>query len=207
MIALHSVTKIYGPVRALVNVTCELKPGTITVLRGPNGSGKSTLLAILGTMTRPTSGQVDHGEFGSEVRHVRASLGWVGHESLCYPDLTGRQNIEFAAALRACDTAAAFTEAAARFDLAAFAERPLRTYSRGQRQRVALARSLVNAPRLLLLDEPTTGLDDVATRRLVAVLREEAARGATVVLSTHDAAFGTEVGAAFIGLERGRTAP
>jgi heme exporter protein A len=147
---------------------------------------------------------VNHGDLGSSRREVRATLGWVGHESLCYPDLTGRQNIELAARLHGCSPPEAFALAAARFDLGAFANRPFRTYSRGQRQRVALGRALVHSPRLLLLDEPTTGLDAAATARLGQVLRDEAARGATVVLSTHDSAFASTVATAVVALDRGR---
>ena len=204
MITLEGVTKTYGPVRALVNVSCALEPAAITVLRGPNGSGKSTLLSLIGTMARPTSGRVDHGPLGRTRAEVRATLGWVGHDSLCYPDLTARQNIELAATLHGCAPAEAFNRAAERFDLGAFAGRPFRTYSRGQRQRVALARALVHGPRLLLLDEPPTGLDTGATERLVRVLREEASRGATVVLSTHDGAFASEIATAIVTLDRGR---
>lgn len=204
MITLEGVTKTYGPVRALVNVSCALEPAAITVLRGPNGSGKSTLLSLIGTMARPTSGRVDHGPLGRTRAEVRATLGWVGHDSLCYPDLTARQNIELAATLHGCPPGEAFSRAAERFDLAAFAGRPFRTYSRGQRQRVALARALVHGPRLLLLDEPTTGLDTGAADRLVRVLREEASRGATVVLSTHDDAFASEIATAIVTLDRGR---
>jgi ABC-type multidrug transport system ATPase subunit len=204
MILLDNITKTYGPVRALVGITCSFRSGTLTTLRGPNGSGKSTLLTVVGTMTRPTSGRIDHGELGPGNLTVRASLGWVGHESLCYPDLTGRENIELAATLHGCDAGRAFAQSADRFDLHAFAARPVRTYSRGQRQRVALARALVHSPALLLLDEPTTGLDAAATERLRTVLREEAARGATVVLSTHDDAFASALGGDRITLERGR---
>ncbi len=204
MILLENITKTYGPVRALVGVSCSFRPGSITTLRGPNGSGKSTLLTILGTMTRPTSGRIDHGDLGADTQAVRGSLGWVGHESLCYPDLTGRENIELAASLHACDPGRAFTVSAERFDLHVFANRPVRTYSRGQRQRVALARALVHSPALLLLDEPTTGLDAAAIDRLGAVLREEAARGATVVLSTHDDGFAQSLGGDVVTLERGR---
>jgi heme ABC exporter ATP-binding subunit CcmA len=207
MISLRSVTKTYGPVRALVGVSCTFAAGAITVLRGPNGSGKSTLLAIVGLMTKPTSGYIDHGDLGSRRHEVRGTLGWVGHESLCYPDLTGRQNIELAATLHACDPRRAFATAADRFDLKPFADRPVRTYSRGQRQRIALARALVQAPRLLLLDEPTTGLDEAAVERLAAVLRDEASRGATVVISTHDDAFARVVGGELLTLDRGRRTP
>ena len=204
MITLHGVSKTYGPVRALVGVTCTFAAGAITVLRGPNGSGKSTLLAIVGLMTKPTSGYIDHGDLGSRRDEIRGALGWVGHESLCYPDLTGRQNVELAASLHDCDPREAFATAAERFDLKVFADRPVRTYSRGQRQRIALARALVQSPRLLLLDEPTTGLDETAVARLGAVLREESARGATVVISTHDDGFASTVGSELLTLDRGR---
>jgi ABC-type multidrug transport system ATPase subunit len=203
VITLHSVTKTFGPVRALVGVSCAFPTGSITVLRGPNGSGKSTLLSIIGTMTRPTAGRVDHGELGPDRRQVRSTMGWVGHDSLCYPDLTGRENIELAASLHGCDPAAAFTRAAERFDLRAFANRPVRTFSRGQRQRVALARALVHGPRLLLLDEPTTGLDGPATERLRALVVEEALGGATIILSTHDDAFAAGVMDVRSGVSRG----
>jgi heme exporter protein A len=213
VITLQNVTKTYGPVRALIGVTCQFPPRSISFLRGPNGSGKSTLLSILGTVTRPTSGRVDHGELGSDRPTVRSTLGWVAHDSLCYPDLTGRENIRLAAALHGRDPEAAFAEAAVRFDLQAFANRSVRTFSRGQRQRIALARALIHAPLLILLDEPTTGLDAVAIERLRTVLLEEARRGATIVLSTHDDAFATAleasasregIGGEVVALDRGR---
>ncbi|HXN31583.1 MAG TPA: ABC transporter ATP-binding protein [Polyangiaceae bacterium] len=204
LVELRNVTKAYGPVRALVGVSCDFHEGIITVIQGPNGSGKSTLLAILGTLARPTSGVVDHGALGKRRGAVRRTLGWVGHESLSYLDLTGRQNIELAAHLYGCDPAVACREAAERLELGPFVDRPVRTYSRGQRQRVALARALVHQPRLLLLDEPTTGLDKSAARRLTDVVREEAARGAVVVVVTHDAAFAEDVGGRVVTLDRGR---
>jgi ABC-type multidrug transport system ATPase subunit len=204
VIELRNVTKTYGSVRALAGVSCRFEPSAATVVRGPNGSGKSTLLAIVGTLAKATSGVVDHGELGRTRQEIRRCLGWVGHESLCYPDLGARENIELAARLHGCDPGAAYERAAARFDLWTFAERPVRTYSRGQRQRVALARALVHEPKLLLLDEPTTGLDAQATGRLLAVMKEEIVGGATVVVVTHDAGFGDALGGRVIEMERGR---
>jgi heme exporter protein A len=201
---LSFVTKTYGPIRALAGVSCRFEPGSVTAIVGPNGSGKSTLLSIAGTLTRPTTGKVTYGDLGRNWPAIRAVLGWLGHESLCYPDLTGRQNIRLAAALYRLDADAAFARVADRFDLATFADRPFRTYSRGQRQRLALARALVHQPELLLLDEPTTGLDDKATERLASVIREEAGRGATVVVVTHDRAFAGAVASCTLALERGR---
>jgi heme exporter protein A len=203
-IELRSVTKTFGPVRALVSVDAAFEGGRVSVVSGPNGSGKSTLLAIVGTLARPTSGKIDHGDLGRRHAEVRAALGWLGHESLCYADLSGRENIELAARLYGCDPQEAFARAAERFDLSSFAARPVRTYSRGQRQRVALARALVHRPKLLLLDEPTTGLDAASTERLVRVVEEEASRGVVVIVVTHDTAFAERFGGPSLRLERGR---
>jgi heme ABC exporter ATP-binding subunit CcmA len=203
-VEVNGVTKTYGPVRALLGVSCRFCEGQIKVIRGPNGSGKSSLLSIVGTLSRATSGHVDYGSLGSRREEVRRTLGWLGHDSLCYPDLTGRENIELVARLHDCDPDAAFRKARERFDLGAFAERPARTYSRGQRQRVAVARALVHGPRLLLLDEPTTGLDAAATERLTDVIHEEAGRGAIVVVVTHDQGFTAALRGDVLTLERGR---
>ena len=119
-VELHNVTKVYGPVRALAGVSCGFVAGRVTVVQGPNGSGKSTLLAVVGTLTRPTSGFVDHGDLGQQRGEVRWNLGWVGHESLCYLDLTGRQNIELAARLYGRDPLEACKQAADRLGLGPF---------------------------------------------------------------------------------------
>lgn len=198
------MTKTYGAVRALVGLTATFRAGRVTAVLGPNGSGKSTLLSVVGMLTRPTSGRVLVGGRPALREEMRSRLGWVGHDSLCYGDLSGRENIELAARLHGVAPKEAYERARLRFDLDVFAERPFRTYSRGQRQRVALARALVHGPTLLLLDEPTTGLDAAGTERLVAVVREEAATGATVVVVTHDEGFARELESARLVLERGR---
>ncbi len=187
-VEVHSVTKTFGAVRALVGVSARFEGGRLSVIEGPNGAGKSTLLSIVGTLARPSSGRVDHGELGRSAHEVRASLGWLGHDALSYLDLSGRENIELAARLHRRDPREAMDVARARFELDSFCERPMRTYSRGQRQRIALARALVHRPRLILLDEPTAGLDAKSTRRLVEIVKEEARAGAIVVVVTHDPA-------------------
>lgn len=203
-VELRAVTKTFGAVRALVGVSATFEAGRVSMVLGPNGSGKSTLLSIVGTLARPTSGKVSHGSLGKSRDEVRTALGWVGHDSLCYGDLSGRENIELAARLHGIPAHAAFEAARARFNLGAFAERAFRTYSRGQRQRVALARALVHSPKLLLLDEPTTGLDAESVDALREVVRAEARRGAVVVVITHDAGFAESTGDVRVVLDRGR---
>ncbi len=162
-----NVTKTYGAVRALLGVSARFEPGRISMVLGANGSGKSTLLSLVGTLATPTVGKISHGELGASRADVRRNLGWLGHDSLCYGDLTGRENLRFAARLHGVG-GGAIDAAVGRFHLQTFADRPFRTYSRGQRQRVALARALLHAPRLLLLDEPTTGLDKASVELLRA---------------------------------------
>jgi ABC-type multidrug transport system ATPase subunit len=207
-VELNGVTKTYPPaVRALRSpgVTAAFTGGKVSVILGANGSGKSTLLSIIGTLSRPTSGKVSHGALGRTRESVRGRLGWLGHDALCYGDLTGRENIELAARLHALSPDLAYERARERFPtLGQFSERPFRTYSRGQRQRVALARALVHDPALLLLDEPTTGLDRDGVQTLSEVIRSEAARGAVVILVTHDESFAQSIGDERLVLEAGK---
>jgi ABC-type multidrug transport system ATPase subunit len=203
-VELSRVTKRFGAVRALAGVDASFAASRVAVLTGGNGSGKSTLLAIVGTLARATAGDVNHGDIGRDVREVRANLGWVGHETLAYGDLTGRENIVLTARIHGLRPAQALDEAIERFALAAFVDRLVRTYSRGQRQRVALARALLHHPALLLLDEPTAGLDAASTANLARVVREEALHGATVILSTHDPSLTDDVGDDIWLLDRGR---
>jgi len=203
VIELRHVSKSYGGVRAVVDASLQLRAGDVVVIEGANGSGKSTLLGILGTLIRPTSGRVDYGELGTTLEQVRGGIGWVGHDTLCYGDLTAHENLALAARLSSAP-ADAVERARARFGLGEFATRPVRTYSRGQRQRVALARALVQRPKLLLLDEPSTGLDVKTTQQLVDVVAEEAKGGATVVVVTHDAQFAQTLKASRYQMDRGR---
>lgn len=205
MVKLTGVTKSFPPaVRALRGVTVSFAPSKVSVVLGANGSGKSTLLSIIGTLAKPTSGKVDHGALGKTRESVRRTLGWLGHDALCYADLSGRENIELAARLHGIAVDQAYESARERFDLGAFADRPFRTYSRGQRQKVALARALVHAPKLLLLDEPTTGLDKPSVDRLLDVIKEEATRGAVVIVVTHDDVFAKSAADARVVLDRGQ---
>jgi heme exporter protein A len=209
-VELRGVSKTFGPVRALAGVSTTFESGKVTVVSGSNGSGKSTLLAIAADLSRPTSGSVEYRGLGEDRSAIRRAIGWLGHESLCYGDLTGRENVALSAKLYGLDPAVTYAAAARRFDLEAFSTRPVRTYSRGQRQRIALARALLHSPKILLLDEPTAGLDKGSVTRLIEVVKEEAQRGAVVILVTHDDEVADAIADARIQLERGRlvsTAP
>lgn len=197
------VGRMYGATSALRDVSACFSRGSITLIEGPNGSGKSTLLGILSTAIRPSSGAVLWHPFGPNPEQARSFIGWLGHEALVYPDLSGIENLSWVARLHGLppDTVLSLAE---RLHLGAFARRPVRTMSRGQRQRIALARALLPRPSLLLLDEPTTGLDREGISLLLQITREEALRGAIVAVIAHDPEIGAQLGATSLRLERGQ---
>jgi len=197
----RGVTKRYGGTMALRGVTATFREGELVLVEGPNGSGKSTLLGVLGFAIRPTSGTVT---IDPEKNAKRADVGWLSHETLAYADLSGRKNLELAAEWYGLDAAEVWGAAQERFQLGAFAERPLRTNSRGQRQRVALAKALLHQPKILLLDEPTTGLDTVGVERLLVVVQEEVEQGAVVVVVAHDVSIFEGLRPRRLHLDRGR---
>lgn len=184
-IVVDSVTRTFGAIAALRAVSLELRAGEITMLEGSNGAGKSTLLSVLATVLRPTRGRVSYEPLGEDVGLVRPELGWVAHESLCYRELTGRENVELAARIYGVDVATAWERACERVQAQSFGDRPIGRLSRGQRQRIALARALVHDPSVLLLDEAWTGLDRQSSELLEQALVVERDRGALVVVSSH----------------------
>lgn len=188
-VAVEDVSRHFGRRRALSRVTLTCGAGRIVGLLGPNGAGKSTLLAVLSTLLAPSSGRVRYGT--SEARAagpgLRARLGLLGHDLYLYPELTARENLRFFARLYDVPDAPAVVDRA--LGTAGLAERGddvVAGFSRGMRQRLALERALLHGPRLLLLDEPFTGLDDASGAALVARLRGLRQEGAIVVLATHD---------------------
>jgi ABC-type multidrug transport system ATPase subunit len=205
----RALTKTWGPTRALMSVDLSLPAGACTVIEGPNGAGKSTLVGILSLLSRPTKGTLRFGEHDAltQTEALRGSIGVLAHAAMVYPDLTGLESLMLAAELYGvADGKSRVSALRDRFDIGTFAERPTRTYSRGQLQRIALARALLHEPRLLLLDEPSTGLDVKATERLVTAVDAERARGAIVVLVTHDPVLAERCADHRVLLERGRRA-
>ncbi len=184
------LTRHYGRRRALSDISFDCHAGEVIALVGPNGAGKSTLLSILSTLTRATSGDVRYGVHTALAAgaSLRRRLGWLGHDLQLYPELTARENLHFFARLSGADGPdASVARALELARLESRADDPVGSFSRGMRQRLALERALIHDPRLVLLDEPFTGLDRASTEGLAARLRTLAARARLVVLATHDA--------------------
>lgn len=200
------MTRLFGATPALRAVNANFDAGSITFLEGPNGAGKSTLLAVIGTVLAPTVGEVIYHPLGSELERVRPHIGWVAHESLCYRELSARDNVELAARIYGVDVEGAWERVAKRVGAEALADRRVATLSRGQRQRIALARALVHEPALLLLDEPWSGLDRTSAEHLQQALLEERARGALVIVVNHADGLAERLGARCVRLENGRVA-
>jgi heme exporter protein A len=170
-------------------VSFEVGRGEILGLLGPNGAGKTTLLAMLATLLRPTAGRIVYGdhEAAGLGGALRGRIGVLGHDLYLYPELTARENLAFFAGLyHRRDPEGDAAAALERAGLADRANDAVSGFSRGMRQRVALERALIHAPRLVLLDEPFTGLDDASTGALVTRLRGLRDDGAIVILATHD---------------------
>ncbi|MDA1185593.1 MAG: ABC transporter ATP-binding protein [Acidobacteria bacterium] len=183
------VSRHFGRRRAISHVSFSVTRGSLLGLLGPNGAGKSTLLAMLATLLRPSAGRIRYGAHDSATpgSALRSAIGVLGHDLFLYPELTAGENLEFFAGLYAvADPRASAIEALQLAGLADRADDAVSSFSRGMRQRVALERALIHRPRLLLLDEPFTGLDDASGAALTARLRALRETGAIVVLATHD---------------------
>jgi heme ABC exporter ATP-binding subunit CcmA len=188
-VAADEVSRHFGRRRAVSRVSFTARSGAILGLLGPNGAGKSTLLAMLATLLRPTSGAIRFGSLapGAHGPAMRSQIGVLGHDLFLYPELTALENLAFFAALyKQPDSRAVALRALTRAGLADRADDPVTSFSRGMRQRVALERALIHQPKLALLDEPFTGLDDASTAALVERLGALRASGTIVILATHD---------------------
>src|SRR5436305_6901595 len=188
-VRVRSVVKRFGETTALAGVDLEVAEGAIFGLLGPNGAGKTTLVRMLATLLEPDAGSAE--VFGHDVVHdavaVRAMLGLTGQFAAVDEILSGRENLEMFGRLfdlPRADARRRAGELLERFDLADAADRPARTYSGGMRRRLDLASSLLTRPRILFLDEPTTGLDPRSRNSLWAVVRELVREGTTPLLTT-----------------------
>jgi heme exporter protein A len=203
----EGVRRTFGGVTVLGGVDLVVEGGECVALLGANGAGKTTLLRVLAMLLRPSGGRLSL--FGEDAAARPAAvlrrIGYVGHESACYGDLTAVENLAFYADLYDLpDAGRRVEELLSWTELGRAAGRPVRTFSRGMVQRLALARALLHRPELLLLDEPFTGLDPHATAMLEALLAELRAAGHAIVLSTHDLPRATALASRVVLLHRGR---
>ena len=188
-LAVVDLARHYGRRKALSQINFTSGAGEIIGLLGPNGAGKSTLLNILATLVAPSRGQVLYGDKTAAQggADVRGRIGMLGHDLFLYPELTAMENLVFFARLYGMAEVTAVAETSlARAGLTDRGHDLVSGFSRGMRQRVALERALLHDPRLVLLDEPFTGLDQASTAALVARLRERQAAGCIIVIATHD---------------------
>ena len=185
---LRDVSRLYGRRRALWHASLAARAGEVIGLFGPNGAGKSTLLGLVSTLMRPTGGGIYFG--GADATTLgdglRARIGLLGHDLFLYGELTARENLEFFGALYGVRDRARIDAALERARLTERAGDRVSGFSRGLRQRLALERALIHEPRVVLLDEPFTGLDVDSTDLLIDRLRDLKAAGAIVLMATHD---------------------
>jgi heme exporter protein A len=200
----RGLVRRFGERAVLRGVDLAVEQGELVLLTGPNGAGKTTLLRVLATVLRPNGGSVS--VLGSELPRAageaRRRLGYLGHEALAYPALSARENLELYAALHGV-AAGEVERALAAVGLAGRAGGRAGELSRGMRQRLSLARASLHRPQLLLLDEPTAGLDEDGQGLLRDVL---AARTATVVAATHEPGWFDGLGGRRVRLDEGRVA-
>jgi ABC-2 type transport system ATP-binding protein len=210
-ITVDSLARSFGDVPAVRDMSFTASAGTVTALIGPNGSGKTTLMLMLASLLRPDSGSIRVAGF-DPVKHpgdVRALLGWMPDALGSWDSLTVRSALETTGRLYRMSRSAAAGRASELLDLVGLnelASRPTRVLSRGQKQKLSLARSLVHDPQVLLLDEPASGLDPLARVDLQVLVRRLASEGKTVLVSSHVLAELDEMADAAVYVDAGVTA-
>jgi heme exporter protein A len=206
MITVKKLVKRFGLKPVLRGLDFQVEAGEFVALLGPNGAGKTTFLRILASLSRPSMGEVRIAGYRlpEQAAALRRRLGVVSHLPLLYGDLTAEENLLFYA--RMYDLQETHQRAAEVLELVGLAARRrdlVRTFSRGMQQRLAIGRAVLHDPEVMLFDEPHTGLDQDACQMLDTVLREVAARGRTVVMTSHDLARAADLASRFDILSRG----
>jgi len=206
MITVKKLVKRFGLKTVLRGVDFEVQPGEFVALLGPNGAGKTTFLRILASLSRPSLGDVKIAGYKlpHEAAQVRARLGVVSHLPLLYGDLTAEENLRFYARMyNIPNIELRVTEVLEMVGLEARRRDLVRTFSRGMQQRLAIGRAVLHDPDVVLFDEPYTGLDQDASAMLDDLLKTVAAKGRTVVMTSHDLARAEDLATRFDILSRG----
>jgi heme exporter protein A len=207
MIKVNKLVKRFGSKVVLRSLDFAVGAGEFVALLGPNGAGKTTFLRILASLSRPVMGSVHIAGYRlpQQAAAVRRRLGVVSHLPLLYGDLTGEENLRFYGRMYAVPgIEERISEVLEIVGLAKRRRDLVRTFSRGMQQRLAIGRAVLHDPEVMLFDEPHTGLDQDACEMLDTVLREVAARGRTVVMTSHDLARAADLATRFDVLSRGK---
>jgi heme exporter protein A len=206
MITAHKLVKRFGLKTVLRGLNFEVDQGEFVALLGPNGAGKTTFLRILASLSKPSMGEVNIAGYRlpNQAAAVRNRLGVVSHLPLLYGDLTAEENLRFYARMYGIPNQnKRISEVLNLVGLYPRRRDLVRTFSRGMQQRLAIGRAVLHDPEVMLFDEPHTGLDQDACAMLDNVLREVAARGRTVVMTSHDLARAADLASRFDILSRG----
>ena len=206
MITVKKLVKRFGLKTVLRGVDFDVQPGEFVALLGPNGAGKTTFLRILASLSRPSLGEVSVAGYRlpNEAASVRARLGVVSHLPLLYGDLSAEENLRFYGRMYGLpDLDVRITEVLEMVGLENRRRDLVRTFSRGMQQRLAIGRAVLHDPDVMLFDEPYTGLDQDASTMLDEVLKTVAAKGRTVVMTSHDLARAEDLATRFDILSRG----
>lgn len=192
-VRLKDVTKLYGRFAALRGVSHEFRDVRLTVLLGENGAGKSTLLRVIAGLLKPSTGSCE----------VKGEVGYMAHASMLYDELTGLENLRYFAALYGIEDDARMRALIDTVHLDPGLKKPIREYSQGMRQRLSLARAVVQNPDVLLLDEPFSNVDAASVKHIVDLLGRWRDDGKTILVVTHQPAVLERVADEFITLSSG----
>jgi len=198
----EDVIKQFGRFAALRGVTAEFVSGRLYVILGDNGAGKTTLLRAIAGRSRPTRGTISVFET-SKLKDVRSQIGYMAHPSLLYDEMTAMENLSYFAGLYAVDRARC-REVISSVNLDPDLDRPVGQYSQGMRQRLSLARALLNDPKLLLLDEPFSNVDSRSAHEMAGLLGRLRDEGRTLLVVTHQPAVLEAVANEFVWMQSGK---
>jgi ABC-type multidrug transport system ATPase subunit len=183
VLSISNLTKHFGRIKAVNNLNLEVKAGQVFGMLGPNGSGKTTTLGMLMGVVNPTSGSFSW--FGEKPNHhVRKKIGAVLEHPIFYPYLSGQKNLELNAMIKQCDPGN-ISNVLELVELAERRDDKYKTYSLGMKQRLAIASALLNDPTVLILDEPTNGLDPMGIAEIRGLIQKIAQQGKTIILASH----------------------
>jgi ABC-2 type transport system ATP-binding protein len=190
LLKVQTLAKTFGAIRAVDSVSFEVRPGEIYGLLGPNGAGKTTTISMISGLLRPDAGQVivDDTPFASDPQRAKRIMGVVPQELAIYEELNGRENLEFwgrMAGLSSADAKSRTTELLEALSLADRAKDAVKNYSGGMKRRINLGCALLHRPKLLLLDEPTVGIDPQARLNILEFIRNLRASGTAILYTTH----------------------